>query len=116
MALLNVVLDPTKKCELKPDTYPDSIYLYQEPVLSCGDPGSWASYDGTCYYRTITTPAIPPSTTIHTISGVSNSNYSLNGTIFYNSGYTIDGNGTGITVTTNDIWKNNTGTNGPMIR
>lgn len=117
MALLNVVLDSTKKCELKPDSTPSLlVYLYQATVLPCGDPGSWASFDGLCYYRTITTPAIPPSTTIHTITPTTYSYYSDLGTIFYNPGFAIDGTGSNTLITTNDVWKNSTTTNGPMNR
>ena len=115
MSLLNVVLDSTKKCELTPDTS-KLVYLYAATVSPCGDPNSWTSYDGLCYYRTIITPAIPPSTTIHTVIPATYSAYSDLGTKFYEPGYAIDGSGTNTLITTDVIWRNNNDINGPLNR
>jgi hypothetical protein len=85
---------------------------------SCNPSYTWTPYDDNSCFRQVVTGATSPSTTLSVVR-TSYKEYSKNGAIFYQPGFSICGTGTTYgTVTTANIWANPTQSTsqGPLNR
>lgn len=83
----------------------------------CPDIFPWQEYNDNCCYWVETQDAIAPTEAQYSAVPVSNVDYSVYGSRIYEFGFPLQGNGTiSATLTTSNIWKSTSSSDGPMNR
>jgi hypothetical protein len=111
------ITDWTQIIDAKANTYKEEwqVPLKDQTCTSCPT-GYQLSEDGSFCYTYSTQPATMLGST-RPICAATHAAYGTEGTLIYNPGFPVDGNGTYEQVNlANTFWRNTTGSNGPMNR